>query len=222
MSFIGAVFVPASCIFCRQIIEHEKGMGVCPACFGVLPVWDKADIAMPALPKHVDSFDAPFVYEPPVNKAITQMKFADKPEYAYAFSRLMLAKVRSILEEDSLVIPVPMHKKRLFMRQFNQSALIANGLVGLIDAPVELFSLKRLKKTAPQVGKSARARKSNLSGAFWVDEKKVAGKHILLIDDVWTTGSTAEACAKCLKQAGARKVDVVTICYVENSIKGNI
>lgn len=216
----GSIFIPASCIFCRQVISDEINMGVCPACYGCLPVWDKNDVPMPQLPKNVDSFDAPLLYETPVNKAITQMKFADKPEFARAFSRLMSEKVNSVMTDLTIVMPVPMHKKRLFFRQFNQAVLLAQGVCAPLTVTLDIFSLKRVKSTDPQLGKSAKARKNNLTSAFYVEPSTVQGKNIVLIDDVWTTGSTADACAKCLKRAGALRVDVVTICFVENSING--
>ncbi|MFT7434171.1 MAG: ComF family protein, partial [Alphaproteobacteria bacterium] len=112
----------------------------------------------------------------------------------------------------------PMHKKRLFKRQYNQATLLAQGIQRTIGIDLDIFSLKRTRKTAPQLGKSAAARKKNLTEAFYADPTAVVGKNIILIDDVWTTGSTADACAKCLKQAGALRVDVVTICFVENAI----
>ncbi|MFT7433646.1 MAG: putative amidophosphoribosyltransferase, partial [Alphaproteobacteria bacterium] len=148
MSMVGSIFMPASCIFCRQILSTEKNMGVCPACFGALPVWDKADVAMPKIPVNVDSFDAPFLYEAPVKGAITQMKFADKPEYAGALARLMADMVRGVGKDTVLMIPVPMHKKRLFKRQYNQATLLAQGIQRTIGIDLDIFSLKRTRKTA--------------------------------------------------------------------------
>lgn len=167
---------------------------------------------MPALSDGIDSFDAPMVYEDPVRGMVKKLKFDDKPELVQPLVSLMRSNVANV--ENPLVLPVPMHRSRLWKRQFNQSSLLAVRLAKVLQLDVDVFSFKRIKKTEQQVGKSASARKKNLSGAFQVDAAKVDGRNIILVDDVWTTGSTASACAKCLKKAGAKSVHVVTIAYV--------
>ncbi len=111
-------------------------------------------------------------------------------------------------------MPVPLYRARLWSRRFNQSAVLARGLARLTGQEVDCFTLKRVKRTANQVGLSAAQRRRNVAGAFKVSRRRKArikGRKIVLIDDVITTGATAEACARVLKRAGAVRVDVLAI-----------
>lgn len=113
------------------------------------------------------------------------------------------------------VIPIPLHRKRLVERGFNQAALMAAQVAGALKVPLELRSLQRIKATLPQVGLSRSERTVNLRGAFSVMEKaKVSGKRLLLVDDVYTTGATLSEASKSLLRAGAREVHVLTFARV--------
>lgn len=204
--------LPPICVGCGDHGDMQTASdGVCAECWADLPVWDKTQEAPPQLPEVIDFFDAPFLYEAPIKEWITTAKFGDRPELIPLMAQLMAHKIPA---KTDLIIPVPMHRFRLWRRSFNQSALLAKGIAKITGHQLDLFSLRRIKKTPPQVGKSAEARKRNLSGAFAVKGTKINGKRIVLIDDVLTTGSTATACAKALKKAGAAQVEVVTFAYV--------
>jgi ComF family protein len=205
---------PASCVVCRNQLMDVYGMGVCPNCYQTLPFWDEMQISKPDLPSHIDGFEAPFLYENEIQKMITTMKFGDKCEYVSALSALLYSTFLEVYEDGMLVLPVPMHGKRLRKRMFNQSAVLVQSLYKLKSFKFSLTDFVREKHTKPQVGQSAISRRKNLKNAFKI-LIDVQGQSILLIDDVWTTGSTAEACAKCLKQAGAKSVTVLTLAYVE-------
>jgi ComF family protein len=115
----------------------------------------------------------------------------------------------------SLLIPVPLHVKKLRERGFNQSLLLANALGTRHELPVNFSLLKRCKSTLTQTGLNKKAREENIKGAFIVtDKKKVAGNNIILIDDVYTTGATINECAQTLLKAGAQKVAVLTLARV--------
>jgi ComF family protein len=116
-------------------------------------------------------------------------------------------------KNDTLIIPVPIHRWRLWQRGFNQSDLLANKIASYTNNNFSRTALLRIKHTPKQTGKSKEMRQKILRTAFWVDELQVKNKTIILIDDVWTTGSTAHVCAKQLKKAGAAEVHVVTLCY---------
>lgn len=205
---------PASCVVCRNQLMDVQGMGVCATCHTALPFWDKKLISKPVLPPHVDKFEAPFLYETEVQQMITTMKFGDKPEYTSALAHLLYFKFLDVYEEGMLVLPVPMHAKRFRQRMFNQSSVLMQALYKLKPFDFSLTGFVREKNTKPQVGQSSVSRRKNLKNAFNV-LIDVEGKSILLIDDVWTTGSTAEACAQCLKSAGAKSVTVLALAYVE-------
>jgi ComF family protein len=115
----------------------------------------------------------------------------------------------------SLIIPVPLHIKRLRERGFNQSLILSRVLGGKKQIPVNFSLLKRHKFTLTQTGSNKKERKQNIKGAFEVsDKKKITGKNIILIDDVYTTGATINECAKTLIKAGARKVSALTLARV--------
>ncbi|MFZ1980630.1 MAG: ComF family protein, partial [Smithella sp.] len=115
----------------------------------------------------------------------------------------------------SLIIPVPLHIKRLRKRGFNQSLVLARAVEHKRQIPVNFSVLKRHKFTLTQTGSNRDERKENIKGAFEVtDKKKIDGKNIILIDDVYTTGATINECAKTLIKAGAQKVAVLTLARV--------
>jgi ComF family protein len=115
----------------------------------------------------------------------------------------------------SLIIPVPLHIKKLRKRGFNQSIILANSLGKKWQIPINFSLLKRSKFTLTQTGLDKKERERNIKGAFEVKDKtKIAGRNIILIDDVYTTGATLNECAKKLIKAGAQKVAVLTLARV--------
>lgn len=111
----------------------------------------------------------------------------------------------------------------MLQRRFNQSAVLAKGLSGVAGVPVLVTALQRKKRTAAQVGLTHEARRENVAQAFHVEGrngKRLAGKNVLLIDDVLTTGATANACAAALLDAGAVRVDVLAIALVSHGLDG--
>jgi len=122
-----------------------------------------------------------------------------------------MAPLVSIGSGERLLVPVPLHRTRLWARGFNQSVLVANELSRKLGIAADPFALNRTRRTPPLKGMSALQRRKTVAGAFRVrDKEKVAGKTVILIDDVLTTGSTADACAKVLKSAGADRVELVS------------
>jgi ComF family protein len=115
----------------------------------------------------------------------------------------------------SLIMPVPLHVKRLRERSFNQSLVLARALGRKKQIPVNFSLLRRHKFTETQTGMHKAERKQNIKRAFEVSSKeKIAGKNIILVDDVYTTGATVNECAKTLIKAGARKISVLTLARV--------
>lgn len=121
-------------------------------------------------------------------------------------------RANKALSAQTLIIPIPLHVKRLREREFNQSAIIASVIGRRFGIPVVANALIRHRHTRPQVELDGKERKENVIGAFSVDDRKIIeGKEIILVDDVYTSGSTVNECARTLKKNGAEKVHVVTI-----------
>lgn len=150
-------------------------------------------------------------YDDDSRNMVIGFKHQDRTEYTGYFVKLIRRAGAPLFKETDVIVPVPLHKKRLLTRRYNQSALLSGKLsleLGLQHNP---SVLRRVKDTPPQQG-NMNKRSKNVCGAFTVDENSyVKNKTILLIDDVYTTGATAENCAKVLKKAGAKRVYVLTV-----------
>jgi ComF family protein len=140
-----------------------------------------------------------------------KLKYSGRPAVAETLAHFMQ---RHLLNEDrnAILIPVPLHRWRIWKRGYNQSALIAQALAKRSGLNVELDLIKRTRATPPLKGMGRRERALTLRGAFSVRpgaKSAVEGRHLILIDDVYTSGATANACAKLLKRAGAESVNIL-------------
>ncbi|HLA50789.1 MAG TPA: ComF family protein [Thermodesulfobacteriota bacterium] len=126
-------------------------------------------------------------------------------------------KAGLLFNSHDLVVPVPLHKKRLKERGFNQSLFLAKGLAGIYNLPVDYLNLKRIRATDPQVNLKGEDRINNVRGAFAAEDRAVfKDKRVLLIDDVYTTGATVLECSRVLKKAGVKDINVLTLARVVN------
>lgn len=163
------------------------------------------------------------IYEGALLDAIHMFKYNGKTSLAKPLIAIMAGtqhifeKAGLLFNSHDLVVPVPLHKKRLKERGFNQSLFLAKGLAGIYNLPVDYLNLKRIRATDPQVNLKGEDRINNVRGAFAAEDRAVfKDKRVLLIDDVYTTGATVLECSRVLKKAGAKSVDVVTLARVAN------
>jgi ComF family protein len=191
------------CDGCGAPFEFDPGAR-CAACLGK--------------PRAFDAARAACLYDEVSRDPILKLKHADRLDLAPLFARWLSRAARQLIEQADAVAPVPLHPGRLLSRRYNQAAEIARPLARLTGLSYLPDALVRRRATDTQGGKSGSGRRRNVAGAFEVPPvraRQVAGKRILLIDDVMTTGATAEGCARALKAAGAVRVDVAVVARVK-------
>lgn len=145
---------------------------------------------------------------------MTGFKYADRTDFAPAYGLWLERAGVGFLDDVDLILPVPLHPLRLFVRKYNQAGLLATRLSKETLIPVIHDGLKRLRNTRQQVGLSRAKRRRNVQGAFRVNAKyadNIRDAHIVLIDDVITSGATISACARALKPLKPREVSVLTL-----------
>lgn len=209
-------------LFCLECLEkiHCIQSPLCPCCGRVYRKAAGGDHhcgACLARPHHFNVARALFLYEEPVKEVIHRFKYQGKtvclPSFAN-FARTMLPGLAE-LEGADWILPVPLHPTRLRERGFNQSLLLARAFFPK-DRRISLDLLIRSRPTEPQTSFNGAARRTNLKNAFTVTgPQRIAKKKILLIDDVFTTGTTVNECARVLKKAGASEVVVLTLARVK-------
>jgi ComF family protein len=222
--------LPPRCLRCGAPVESEA---LCAACWRGMrfladPVCDACGVPFEADPGPGAlcgrcAIDRPafararaaFVYDEASRGLVIGFKHADRTDAAPAFGAWLARAGAELLAEADAVAPVPLHWTRLFARRYNQAALLAHAVGARAGLPVEAGLLVRRRRTPAQGRLSRAARERNLCGAIAASARaRIANRRILLVDDVLTTGATAEACARALLAAGARAVDVLTLARV--------
>jgi ComF family protein len=192
------------CAVCGFPFPYDLGANVlCGNCTVKQPQFDRARAA--------------FIYDKISRQPILSLKHGGQTHGLIVFAQQLKRAGRELFTDADGLIPVPLHPRRLRKRRFNQAALLARALSKAVDIDFDANCLERVKATSSQGGKTASARRRNMQGAFRVNaaqRENIKNKHLILIDDVLTTGATAEACAGVLKRAGAARVDVLTLARV--------
>ena len=234
------IALPTLCVSCREPVD---GDGVCAACWAKLSF-----IAPPYCPK----LGIPFVYDPGPDmlsmEAIADppafararaavrydevartlvhgLKYQDRTDLAPIMGRWMARAGRELLENADMLIPVPLHWRRAWHRRFNQSGALARVIGEQSGVRLRGDLLARVRATEQQVGLSRAQRASNVQGAFEVSRERrgeVAGRRVILVDDVLTSGATLDACARALLRAKAAQVDVLVFARVVDTPKAPI
>jgi ComF family protein len=200
------------CARCGLPLDYDVGSdAVCGACAQKAPVYQRARAALR--------------YEGTGRSLILALKHGDRTDAAPALASWMARAGRDVLADCDLIVPVPLHRRRLFDRRFNQSAMLAAALGRIGGKPCLPGALIRARPTPPQKGLSRAARFRNLAGAIGLRNgvgQTLTGRRILLIDDVMTTGATAESCTRALLRGGCAGVDVLTVARVVRQDAGAI
>jgi ComF family protein len=176
--------------------------------------------ACTAKPRAFDAARAACLYDETSRDPILKLKHADRVDLAPLLARWISRAAFELVEEADAIVPVPLHPLRLLSRRYNQAAEIARALSRLTGTPYLPDALIRTRATAIQGGRSGSGRRRNVAGAFAVPagrRRRVEGLRLLLIDDVLTTGATAEGCARALKAAGAARVDLAVVARVQEA-----
>lgn len=231
LNFIFNTILPPHCIVCGEAVD---GVGMVSA-----QVWEQLDfIAKPycqccGIPfsfesdvsinlcisciKNKPAYDAArsaLLYNDMSRKLVLKFKSADQLQAGQIFKPWLYNISQEFSDEIDYVVPVPLHRRKLFKRRYNQASILAQLLAAELEKTVIVDGLVRLRDTIAQGSDKSMSRSKNVRGAFDVPERhceKIKGKNFLLIDDVYASGSTVNECASSLKKQGADKVFVITI-----------
>ncbi|WP_338022093.1 ComF family protein [Allorhizobium sonneratiae] len=227
--FLRDIVYPPSCSACAMPVAESGGL--CATCWQAMRFIERPYCEVLGLPFSYDpgtgmvSAEAiaeppPFdrlrsvaVHDGPARDLVHRLKYGDRTELAPMMAAWMARAGQEAIVRADVILPVPLHYWRLFSRQYNQSAELARALAKRVEKPFLPGVLIRVKRTQKQVGLTAKGREDNVRNAFRVPDHRrdaVLGRHVLLIDDVYTTGATVKAATRALRKAGAAEVSVLT------------
>jgi ComF family protein len=225
--------LPRLCPSCRKPVS--EGEGLCAPC------WSKLSLIEPP---YCVRLGIPFAYDPgpgllsmeaiaappAYNRAravaryddvastlVHGFKYSDRLDLSPMMGRWMARAGHELLADADALVPVPLHWRRRWARRYNQSAVLARAISAISGVPITHGGLKRVRATPQQVGRSRTESADNVQGAFLVPPEhrvEVAGRRLMLVDDVLTSGATVEACTRALLRAGAAQVDVLVFARV--------
>ncbi len=208
---------PVKCMVCDTLLKEDSPLYFCEACYKTIPRFEKGFVKNPALP-YINGMTAAFYYEGGIDKAIHAMKFNHQPKLSATMGYLLYEQIKreSVVPEFDIIVPVPMHPRKRRRRGYNQAELVAKELSTYLGVPVCADLLYKTRMTHPQSRLKREERLHNMEGAFSIhDHNELTGKIILLVDDVVTTGTTLNSCAKILYEKGASWIFASVIAIAE-------
>jgi ComF family protein len=235
------VALPPLCPSCREPLGD--GVGLCAACWSKLSLIEPpycARLGIPftydpgpgllsmeaiANPPAYDRARAAVRYDDIARALVLSFKYGDRLDLAPMMGRWMARAGRELLADADALLRVPLHWRRLWARRFNQAAALAGAISQQSGVPVLPGGIKRVRATPQQVGLSKTERADNVQGAFRVpaeQKAEIAGRRLVLIDDVLTSGATVDTCARALLRAGAAHVDVLVFARVVAPVRSPI
>jgi ComF family protein len=224
---------PPLCLHCEGGVATADSL--CGACFRLLRPISPPHCPVLGIPFEVplgpDALSAEAIADPPpfrrarsavlyneaARRLVARLKYGDRPELARFCARLMAQAGRDLWAEAPLLVPVPLHRSRLFTRRYNQSAELARALARITGLAVEPLLVSRTRSTRQQVGLNADARQRNVAGAFTARAdaiERLRGRPVVIVDDVVTTGATVKAVTRALHRVGIDNVDVISFARV--------
>lgn len=224
---------PPSCIVCRAATAEPHAL--CARCWRAMPFIERPfcerlgtpmAVALPGpmLSPAAIADPPPFAraraavrYEGAAREIVHGLKYKDGLRLVPAMARWMERAGAELLADADMILPVPMHRFRFWMRRFNQASALATAIGGRAGVPVRTDLLRRIRATSPQPGLTRKERGENLRNAFATAPAGrgfLEGKRVLLVDDVQTTGATASACTQALRKAGVQEVDLLVFACV--------
>lgn len=230
---IADVALPPQCLSCDTPVGSHGAL--CSRCWGKMRLIEKPYCAQLGIPFAYDlgagALSAEAIADPPpfarcravaafddVGRSLVHgLKYRDRLELAAWMASWMRRAGDELVADADVIVPVPLHRRRLWSRRYNQSVLLAQGVARLSGKMLATGALLRIRATEQQVGLTADQRDRNVRGAFQVpasEKIKVEGRRVLLVDDVYTTGATVKASTRALLRAGASAVDVLVFARV--------
>ncbi|MNU26137.1 DNA utilization protein GntX [compost metagenome] len=214
------ILFPQYCAGCTQILHAGEEL-LCLSCFDQLPFTsleqipdNETDVRLYGKLAHMHA--APLLYfieEGLVQEMMHQLKYRNRPDLGIFLGKLIAHRYLQTewFKSIDIIVPVPLHRKKMYRRGYNQSASIAAGISAVSGIPVVEKAIKRSVNTASQTHMTRLERLENVSGAFLsIRPGDLAGKHVLLVDDVLTTGATLAACGNCILQLPDTKLSITT------------
>ncbi len=227
---------PPLCHICHAFIPDAGKLHICPECLGEIQFISEPACEICGTPffgagdSHICGrclTDRPFfdlaraaaVYGGGVRQMIHAFKYDRKTHLRRPLALLTISATAGFISEEKpeIILPVPLHVERLRQRGFNQAVLLGELISREFRIPMERRTLLRLRRTMPQVALSVAERMENVKNAFGLSKKaKIEGRKVLLVDDVFTTGSTVDECSRILKKSGVARVCVLTVARAIN------
>lgn len=208
---------PPKCIFCGKLLDIKAELEICSSCYKKINF--SPDIWLDRRVKfqedvHYDHIICACEYSGIIKKSLVEYKFFGKSGYYRALAKILSKKIKLMLNSKKfdIIICVPLHKEREKQRGYNQALLISKVISHDIGIPIKSDILLREMDTRSQSLLNREERHKNIKGAFKIENADiVSGKSVLLVDDIFTTGSTVDECSRVLKGAGAREVIVAVV-----------